>query len=234
MALFFVSFFTRHHLNALWKNRSDFCFQNFRLLSWLFFLKLYFCSCFSYIDTKEMGNRDAVKVCVNVEIKFWFMQKSHYLIILVLRWKMLPLILENDVLLSRNQLFCFKKLKLVVESSRIHYFSLKFCACVLLAMLTKIVSVLLCSFNERSENIFLEARRNQVILLFSWYLPNEGSKIHALDIPKENKCANFQRKVNSIRDIASKSCFLKQKTQFLENKLSKLKYKKHCNASIIK
>ena len=23
-----------------------------------------------------MGNRDAIKVCVNVEIKFWFMQKK--------------------------------------------------------------------------------------------------------------------------------------------------------------
>ena len=41
-----------------------------------FFFKIYFCSCFSYIVTKEMGNRDAIKVCVNVEIKFWFMQKK--------------------------------------------------------------------------------------------------------------------------------------------------------------
>ena len=58
---------------------------------------------------------------------------------------------------------------------------------------------------------------------------------HALvDISKENKCANFQRKVNSTWVIASKSCFLKQKTQFLENKLSKLKYKNHRKASIIK
>ena len=37
---------------------------------------IYFYSCFSYIDTKEMKNRDAIKVCVNVEIKFWFMQKK--------------------------------------------------------------------------------------------------------------------------------------------------------------
>ena len=37
---------------------------------------IYFYSCFSYIDTKEMKNRDAIKVCVNVEIKFWFMKKK--------------------------------------------------------------------------------------------------------------------------------------------------------------
>ena len=54
-----------------------------------------------------MKNRDAIKVCVNVEIKFWFMQKSYYLIILVLRWKILYLILDNDLLLSRSQVFCF-------------------------------------------------------------------------------------------------------------------------------
>ena len=61
-----------------------------------------------------MRNREAIKECVNVEFKFWFMQKkSYYLILLVLRWIILYLILENDLLFSRNQVFCFKKWKLV-------------------------------------------------------------------------------------------------------------------------
>ena len=63
----------------------------------------------------------------------------------------------------------------------------------------------------------------------------EVKSLHALvDISKENKLAYFQRKINSTWVIASKSCFLKQKTQFLENKVSKLKYKNHRKSSIIK
>ena len=64
------------------------------------------------------------------------------------------------------------------NSSRIYYFSLKFCACVFLAMLTKLFSALFCSFNEKSENFFFfESRRNQVFILFPWYLPSEENTI---------------------------------------------------------
>ena len=41
-----------------------------------------------------------MKVCANVEIKFWFMQKkkkSSYLIILILRWTILYLTLDKDL-----------------------------------------------------------------------------------------------------------------------------------------
>ena len=115
LTLFFVSFFIGHHLSALWKKHGWFLFPELLLSMVNFFvfkILIYFCSCFGYIDAKEMGNRDAIKVCVNVEIKFWFMQKkSYYLIILVLRWKILYLFLDNGLLLSRNQVFCLKKSK---------------------------------------------------------------------------------------------------------------------------
>ena len=158
LVTYWLYFLFRFLSGIIWtlceKIRLIFVSRTFAVYHEFFFKYIFVRVLVVLIQKGEMGNRDAVKVCVNVEIKFWFMQKSYYLIILVLRWKMLPLILENDLLLSRNQLFCFKKLKLVVQSSRIHYFSLKFCACVLLAMLTKIFSVLLCSFNEKSENLF--------------------------------------------------------------------------------
>ena len=112
--------------------------------------------CFSYVDKKEMGNWKAVKVCVNVEIKFWFIQKR--------------LLLDHTGSEMKSFVFNFRQLLVVIQkpgllfqkietcrssnSSRIHYFSLKFCACVLLAMLTKVFSVLFCSSNEKSENRF--------------------------------------------------------------------------------
>ena len=115
--LYFLFPFYRASFERFVKNMGDFCFQNLCCLPWIFFQNIYFENkkyiYFSYIDTKEMGNRDAVKVCLNVEIKFWFMQKkkSYYLIILVLRWKILYLFLDNGLLLSRNQVFCLKKSK---------------------------------------------------------------------------------------------------------------------------
>ena len=177
MALFFFFLFLSGIISTLcektWVIFVSRTFVVYREFS--FFFKIYFCSCFSYIDTKEMGNRDVVKV--NVEIKFWL--KSYYLLILVLRWKILYLILDNDLLLSRNQVFCFKKNKTCRSSNsrRIHCFSLKFCACVVLAMFKYFLfcSVVL----MKNLKIFLEARRSQVFLLFSWYLRNEGSKIPA-------------------------------------------------------
>ena len=48
-----------------------------------------------------------------LNLSFDLCKKSYYLILLVLRWIILYLILENDLLFSRNQVFCFKKWKLV-------------------------------------------------------------------------------------------------------------------------
>ena len=57
---------------------------------------------FSYIDTKEMGNRDAVKVCLNVEIKFWFMQKK-------------KLLLDHTGSEMKNFVFIFRQWLIVIQ-----------------------------------------------------------------------------------------------------------------------
>ena len=104
-------------------------------------------------------------------------------------------------------------------------------------MLTKIVSALLCSFNEKIGKPFFLKQvdpRSFYFFLDVFRIKKVKSPHALVDISKESKCANFQRRVNSTWAIASKSYFLKQKTQFLENKLSKHKYKIHPKASIIK
>ena len=56
-----------------------------------------------------------------LKLSFDLCKKSYYLIILVLRWKILYLILDNDLLLSRNQVFCFKKSKLVEAPIQVEF-----------------------------------------------------------------------------------------------------------------
>ena len=83
--LYFLFTFDRASFERFRKNMGDFCFQNFCCLSLLSIIlfSVYFFSKYIFvrvlvilIDTKEMGNRDAIKICVNVEIKFWLMQKK--------------------------------------------------------------------------------------------------------------------------------------------------------------
>ena len=154
--LYFLFAFLSGIILTLCEKHGWFLFPKLLLPIFNFVFKIYFSSCFSYIDTKEIGNRDAVKICVNVEIKFWFMQKM--------------LLLDHTGSEMKNFVFNFRQWLIVIQkpsflflkietcrssnSSRIYYFSLKFCACVLLAVLTKIFSVLFCSFNEKSENLF--------------------------------------------------------------------------------
>ena len=53
-----------------------FLFPELLLSIMSFFSKYIFVRVLVNIDTKEMGNRDAIKVCVYVEIKVWFMPKK--------------------------------------------------------------------------------------------------------------------------------------------------------------
>ena len=138
-----------------------------------------------------MRNREAIKVCVNVEFKFWFMQKkSYYFILLALRWIILYLILENDLLFSRNQVFCFKKWKLVAALIQVEFI-------IFLWNLSHVFSsqclqnyFLLCFavLTKNQKTFFFESRRNQVFLLFPWYLPNEENTIPICT------CRHFQGK----------------------------------------
>ena len=59
--------------------------------------------CFSYVDKKEMGNWDAIKVCVNVEIKFWFIQKR--------------LLLDHTGSEMKSFVFKFRQLLIVIQKS---------------------------------------------------------------------------------------------------------------------
>ena len=159
-----------------------------------------------------------------------YAKKSYYLILLVLRWIILYLILENDLLFSRNQVFCFKKWKLVEALIQVEFI-------IFLWNFAHVFS------SQCLQNYFLLCfavlTKNQKTFFFlnhvetrSFYFSLDISRVRKIqspyalaDISKENKCANFQRKVNSTWVIVSKSCFFKQKTLFLENKLSKLRYK---------
>ena len=117
----FCFLFDRASFERFVEKHGWFLFPELLLSIMSFFSKYIFVRVLVNIDTKEMGNRDAIKVCVYVEIKVWFMPKSYYFIILVLRWKILYLILDNDLLLSRKQVFCLTKSKVVEAPIQVEF-----------------------------------------------------------------------------------------------------------------
>ena len=125
-----------------------------------------------------------------LNLSFDLCKKSYYLILLVLRWIILYLILENDLLFSRNQVFCFKKWKLVEALIQVEFiiFLWNFAHVFSSQCLQNYFLLCFAVLTKNQKTFFFESRRNQVFLLFPWYLPSEENTIPICT------CRHFQGK----------------------------------------